>query len=341
MENDNKQQKWRCIMSISDDKRFSVKPRIFISKCIEFDHCRYNGQLISSPVVRALKEYADIVKVCPEIGIGLGVPREAVRLIKVKNGIRLVNSLSGDDVTDKMIDFSNDYLSNLGEIDGFILKSRSPSCGSSDVKIYPTFGKVGALPLKSYGLFGKSVLEHYPNVACEDEGRLTNLRIREYFLTKIYTSAEFRSLGKNMKDIIGFHSRNKYLFMAYNQTALKRGGQIIANHEKLSVEEVFNLYREQLNRIFTKMSPIGRNINVIQHIYGYFSSNLNSREKEHFQKILEDYKNKKLPLSVVTTLLKSWAYRFNDRYLLKQTYLNLYPEELQTIRDSGKGRIIK
>ena len=221
-----------------------IRPKIVVSKCIEFEACRYNGLKIGSPIVRKLKDHVDFIPVCPEVEIGLGIPRQAIRLIDAEGGIKLVNSMTGEDHTGKMQKFSEDFLDDLDGVDGFILKSRSPSCGIKDVKLYKGIGKIPAKNSKSVGLFGAAVLDRFGELAVEEEGRLTNLNIREHFLGKIYTIARFRLLPVKMGELVKFHAANKYLFMSYNQAQLKLAGKVVANHEKLPVEEVFSKYRD-------------------------------------------------------------------------------------------------
>jgi uncharacterized protein YbgA (DUF1722 family)/uncharacterized protein YbbK (DUF523 family) len=317
-----------------------VKPIVVVSKCIEFEACRYNGLGISSPIVRNLQKFLKFIPVCPEVEIGLGIPREAVRLVD-DDGIKLVNSMTGEDHTAEMTGFADEFLNSLEEIDGFILKSRSPSCGIKDVKLYKGTGKLPAMSSKSVGLFGNAVLEKFNSLAIEEEGRLTNLHIREHFLSKLYTFAKFRQLPVIMRELIKFHSNNKYLFMSYNQSQLKIAGKIVANHEKLPVEEVFGKYKEVLYKIFQKNARISTNINVLMHLLGYFSDSLTSQEKIHFLDQLSLYRSKQIPLIAITTILRSWVLRFGQEYLFDQTYFAPFPPELMHITDSGKGRIIK
>lgn len=314
----------------------NIKPRLVLSKCVNFAACRYNGLMINSAVVEKLKDYVEFITVCPEVEIGLPIPRESIRLMRQDDEVRLVKSMSGEDFTDKMISFSQDFVGKLEDIDGFILKSRSPSCGMKDVKLYSGIGKIPAISTKSVGLFAQEVFKTYGHLAIEDEGRLTNLQIREHFLTRIYTLAEFRHLPRTMKDLVDFHASNKYLFMAYNQTKLKEAGKIVANHEKLPVSDVFARYQDKLYQIFQKAANISTNINVLMHIFGYFSKDLNSDEKAHFLEQLDLYRQKKIPLIVVVTILNSWLMRFKQAYLAKQRYFNPFPKELMSISDSGK-----
>jgi len=317
------------------------KPKVVVSKCIEFEACRYNGMLIASPIVNTLKDYVEFITVCPEVEIGLGIPREAVRLVQEDDKIKLKRSMSGDDHTEAMHEFSKNFLDSLTDVNGFILKSRSPSCGLKQVKLYNKIGKVQAISSKSTGLFGQAVLDMFEGLAIEDEGRLTNLHIREHFLTKLFTLTKFQLLEMNMKELVKFHTDNKYLFMAYDQTKMRSAGRIVANHDKLPIEKVFEKYKEILYKMFSKNSRITSNINVLMHIFGYFSKQLTSPEKAHFLDQLEIYRNKQIPLVVLTAILQSWVQRFEQEYLQGQTYFQPFPRELMHITDSGKGRIIK
>lgn len=318
-----------------------IRPVIIVSKCIEFAACRYNGLKIGSPIVRNLKDHVDFIPVCPEVEIGLGIPREAIRLIQADDEVRLVNSMTGEDHTEKMQKFAEDYLDGVGEVDGFILKSRSPSCGTKDVKLYKSIGKVPAMNSKSVGLFGSAAHARFGKLAVEEEGRLTNLHIREHFLGKVYTLARFRQLPVKMGELVKFQATHKYLFMSYNQSQLKLAGKIVANHEKLPVEEVFKNYRKTLLQILRRAPKISTNINVLMHLMGYFSDSLTPQEKAHFLDQMNLYRQKQLPLIALTTILRSWSLRYEQEYLLDQIYFEPFPKELMHITDSGKGRIIK
>ena len=316
-----------------------IKPTVVVSKCLEFSACRYNGELISDQTIRNLKPYVNYKTVCPEVEIGLGVPRDVIRLVGSGEENRLVQPSTNIDLTDKMQEFSEEFIEQLNDVDGFILKGRSPSCGINDAKIYSGASKSPCIG-KGSGKFASKVLEKYSNLAIEDEGRLKNFTIREHFLTKLFSIAEFRHVKnlKNMNALNEYHSKNKYLFMGYNQLRLKKLGQALANHEKRNMDDVLEVYEEQLYLLFARAPKYTNNINVSQHIFGYFSKELTTKEKEYFLEMLEKYREKKVPISNVVSLLKAWVYRFENEYLLKQTFFSPYPEELLEISDSGKGR---
>jgi uncharacterized protein YbgA (DUF1722 family)/uncharacterized protein YbbK (DUF523 family) len=319
-------------------RQFEV-PSVVVSKCLEFDACRYNGDVISDQTVHNMKNYVRFIPICPEVEIGLGTPREVIRIVSEEDEHRLLQPSSGEDVTDRMNEFSKVFLESLGDVDGFILKNRSPSCGVRDVKVYSGREK-SPVKEKSAGFFGRAVLEQYGNLAIEEEGRLKNFTIREHFLTKLFILADFKVVknGQSLQKLVDFHSRNKYLFMAYNQKRLKMLGRIVANHEKKNNADVFFDYEQQLFQLFKRASRYTSNVNVCQHIFGYFKGELSKKEKEYFLSLLEKFKEKRVPLSSLTSILKSWAIRFENDYLLDQTYFEPYPESLVEISDSGKGR---
>jgi len=171
------------------------KPVVVVSKCLGFDHCRWNGLIIHSTVIESLKELVNFVTLCPEVEIGLGVPRDPIRLIRQKGEIKLVQPTTGRDYTKTMSDFVNSYLSGLERVDGFILTEKSPSCGTRRVKIYPGPGRVPVIERGS-GFFGGAVMEKFPNLPIEDEGRLNNYKIREHFLTRLFAAFSSRKRRK-------------------------------------------------------------------------------------------------------------------------------------------------
>lgn len=306
------------------------RPVVVVSRCLEFDSCRWNGLMISSPEVRALKPLVEFIHVCPEADIGLGVPRKPIRIIERKGVQRLVQGETDRDLTGDMKNFSGKFLDSVGEVDGFILKDRSPSCGMKDVKVYPSTGKVSALHGKGTGFFGQAVTERFAHLAVETEGRLNDSRLREHFYTKLFTLAEFRVLKNNpsMKELVRFHSDYKYLLMAYNQSVLRQMGRVVANHEKLSPADVFGAYGPLLHQALAKPPRVSSIINVLQHCLGYFSDTLDSKEKAYFLKSTERYRDGRLPLSVLTALLYSWVIRFGEEYLATQAFFQPFPEAL-------------
>lgn len=315
----------------------SVRPRVVVSKCLGFERCRYNGDVISDDFVRELGAHVEFITICPEVEVGLGIPREPIRVVRGAGGLRLIQPATNRDVTDPMNSFCERFLGGLSGIDGFVLKSRSPSCGFKDVKVYGESGMVLS-SAERHGFFGGAVVRRFPDKAVEDEGRLRNFLIRERFLCQLFAQARFRLLEPSTKALVRFQAENKYLLLAYNERVMRDLGRIVANPERKPVARVRAEYGRRLPAAFDRPAKYTAAINVLMHALGYFRDQLNSAEKAMFLDTLERYRRGRIPLSVPTAVLRSWIARFDQPYLAAQTFFGLYPDELVTISDSGKGR---
>jgi uncharacterized protein YbbK (DUF523 family)/uncharacterized protein YbgA (DUF1722 family) len=315
-----------------------ARPRVVVSKCLEFDACRYNGDVIYNDVIKKLMEYVDFVPVCPEVEIGLGTPRETIRIVKQGEDHLLLQPSTKRDVTKAMTLFSENYIAGVKDTDGFILKTRSPSCGIKEVKVYASTEKGPAIGHAS-GLFGGKVAEFFSHLAVEEEGRLNNFTIRDRFYTKLFTLASFRRLlPKGLNAVAEFHKKNYYLLMAYSRPTLKAMNRILKNAHKNGEATTVELYGKALHKLFNRAARNDSNRSVAREIFSKFEARLSEREVAFFEELLQKYGNKKEPFSSITTLLKSHAIRFDDNEVLQQTFFAPYPEILLEISDSGKGR---
>jgi uncharacterized protein YbgA (DUF1722 family)/uncharacterized protein YbbK (DUF523 family) len=310
-----------------------LKPKIILSSCLNLEPVRYNGKVIRDPFIIKLREYCEIISVCPEVSIGLGVPRDKIIVYK-DNNYRIYQPNKELDLTKKMIQFSENFLSNISEIDGFLLKSKSPSCGVSNTVVYKDkYGK--EFYFKGRGLFAMKVLEKFPFLPIEDERRLRNKEIRERFLIRIFALSELREMKsrlKNISELMEFHQNHKYLIMAFSLKHLKIMGNLIGNYNKEeSLEKIKNIYSDLFKEALSIGLKIGNQVNTIIHIFGHFSKRLKKGEKIHFLTLLEKYRNGRIEIKIIREILKNWAYRFEDKYILNQTYLEPYPEELNEI----------
>jgi uncharacterized protein YbgA (DUF1722 family)/uncharacterized protein YbbK (DUF523 family) len=309
-----------------------VKPIVVISNCLEFKACRYNGKLIPNSFIKRLEPFVIYKPICPEIEISLGVPRDPIKIMSKNNKQNLVQPSTGNDYTVVMNDFAKRYNDSLTEVDGFILKSRSPSCGIKDVKLYGKLDK-GQRIGKTTGLFAKEVLKKFEGLAIEDEARLSNHRIREHFLTKLFLLASFRHLKKkqSIAGLIKFHSVNKFILMSHNQSKTRGLGNIIGSYNNNNLEDIFNNYEEKLKIVLNNIARKDSNINMFMHVFGFFSKYLNSNEKAFFLDNIEKYRNNKITILDLLLLLKSWILKYEQKYLMEQTFFSPYPEELINI----------
>lgn len=314
-----------------------MKPKIMISRCLGFDFCRYDGQIVPFELLEVMKDEIDFIPVCPEADIGLGIPRETLRLIKEKDEVKLFQVKNKKDLTKQMQDYSKEILNSFSDIDAFILKARSPSCGIKDVKVYSGIEKAPVVG-KSAGIFAKEVEEKYPYLPIEDEGRLTNLRIREHFFTKLYTIFNFKNIAKkkSIADLSNFHAKNKYLYFAYSQVQKNKLGAIIGNYNKTNIDSVLDEYFVEMVKLFSKIPTKKNYINSFKRIFGFFSNKTSKEEKAFILELIEKYKNDKIEKSSITSVLKMYSIKYNTQYLLQQTIFEPFPEKLLLLSNSGK-----
>jgi uncharacterized protein YbgA (DUF1722 family)/uncharacterized protein YbbK (DUF523 family) len=292
--------------------------------------------MISSDVVKQLKDYVDFKPVCPEVEIGLGIPRESLRLVKTGDSVRLIQPTTGLDYTQQMETFSNGFLNSLGEVDGFILKSKSPSSAIKDAKVYPREKDVAPMG-RGPGVFGKAVLDRFSDKAVEDEKRLLNERIREHFLTKLYTLADFRGVKKTGSGnaLVEFQAKNKLLLTAYSQVQLHIMGRLVAERKNRLLSETLLEYERHLSQALKRPPNVGSNYNVLTKAAGYFTSGLSHEEKAFFLELANKYREGLQPFSAPLSIVKAWIVRFNETYLGKQTFFDPYPEPLRRLKMDG------
>ena len=308
------------------------KPKVLISKCLEFDACRYDGQIITNKYIRTLKKHIDFITVCPEVEIGLGMPRDPIHLINKKNKITLYLPKTDSDIGNKMIKFSENYISSINYIDGIILKSKSPSCAITTAKHYPNTESKQLMGYGS-GLFASHLIRKFPDTPKEEETRLNNMFLREHFYTSIFVISDFRDI-KTFKNLYSFHSKHKLLLMAYNQSKLKELGRIAANHKENTINKVLSKYFNILLKIFIRRPRYVSHINTQMHAFGYYKNELSKKEKQYFLNLLNNYRNKIIPISSLNSVLNSWNMRFENEYLLNQSYFAPYPQELIEFKES-------
>jgi uncharacterized protein YbgA (DUF1722 family)/uncharacterized protein YbbK (DUF523 family) len=294
-----------------------------MSLCLGDAPVRYDGAAIADAFAKRLAAFVELRPICPELEIGLGVPRAPIH---IDHG-RLVQPSTGVDVTDRMRRFATGFLDGLGEVDGFLLKAKSPSCGVRDVKLRPAG--------KGPGFFAEAVLARHPGLPVEDEKRMTNLRIREHFLTRLFAAAELRSV-RSMGALVRFHARHKLLLLACRERSMRSLGRIVANHERRPLREALAAYRAGFGEALAEPPGPGPLANVLEHALGHVSDDLTAAERRHFLSAVRRFRAGRLPLSVPAGVLRAWLARHPRPYLDGQSFFDPFPEELADLSDSGR-----
>ncbi|MCM8803680.1 MAG: DUF523 and DUF1722 domain-containing protein [Candidatus Omnitrophica bacterium] len=308
-----------------------VRPKVLLSRCF-LEAVRYNEEKVDNDFVNKLKKYVDYIDFCPEVDIGLGIPRKRLIIVKNNGSKKLIQPETGVDLTKKIARYAEKVLKSLSvkDIDGFLLKANSPSCGVGSAKLY----KNGKLIGKDYGFFAKKIKEKFYYLPIEDEVRLKNKDIREHFLIRIFAFAELRELVKNQKrELIDFHTKHKYLLMTYSPKYLKELEELIKD-AKIDIVEKMKLYKEKFYKAFFKKPSPNRYVNTLLHLIRHISPMLTQKEKKHLLFLIENYSKKKIHLKVIIELLKNLSHKFENEYIPYQKYLEPYPDELEELKKS-------
>lgn len=303
---------------------------IGVSSCLLGEKVRYDGgHKHDRYITDTLGRFFRFVPVCPEVGCGLPVPREAMRLQGDPSAPRLVTSRTGIDLTERMLDFCRKKVVELEREDlcGFIFKKDSPSSGLFRVKVYG-----GGVPARTgRGLFADALVKHFPLLPVEEEGRLSDMNLRENFIERVFAFRSWKDflLGPcGMGDLVAYHTGRKLQILAHSPEMYREMGKLVAEGKRMERGELLSRYRELLMRALSLHATVRKNTNVLTHIMGYFKKHLTPGEKEELLEIIRQYHDRLLPLIVPVTLLKHYVNKYDQEYLKSQSYLNPHPVEL-------------
>ncbi len=308
------------------------KIRIGISSCLLGRKVRYDGQhKRDSYIVGTLSNWFEFVPVCPELEFGLGVPRETIRLEGDPERPRLVKSQSGEDLTEGMERFCRGRVAELERenLGGYILKRGSPSCGMERVKVYSAKGMPSN---KGRGIYASALMERFPLIPVEEEGRLNDAALREAFIEQVFTLHRWRRMLAEKctrGGLVKFHEQHKYLLMAHSPKHYRALGRVVADMKGKDLAAVQAAYLEELVAALRLRATVAKHVNVLQHLCGYFKKQLDGDEKAELQETIADYRAGHFPLIVPITILNHYIRKYDEPYLKDQVYLKPGPTELR------------
>ena len=304
--------------------------RVGISSCLLGESVRYDGgHKRDRFATDVLARFFTFVPVCPELEVGMGVPREPIRLVRREGGVRLVAAKSGVDHTDAMRRFAERRVRALAKLDlcGYLVKKDSPSCGAERVRVWG-----GPVPSRDgRGAFARVLMEKLPLLPVEEEGRLHDPALRESFVERVFAYRRVKDLSAGrwkLGDVVAFHSAEKLLVLAHDPAAYARLGRLVARAKDLPRGELAERYASEYLRALAKPATRGRHANVLQHMAGYFKEAAPPEDRRELADAIEDYRRGLVPLLVPLTLVKHHVRRCGVEYLARQRYLDPHPKEL-------------
>lgn len=314
-----------------------ARPRVGVSSCLLGQEVRYNGgHKRDRFVLETLGPLVEWVPVCPEVELGLGVPRPTLRIEERadSDALHLVMPKTGRDWSAPMRDFAAKRCDALAErrLSGYVFKKDSPSCGVRSVKIYPDKGP----PRRGgRGLFAEAVVERFPHLPVEDEGRLHDARLRENFVTHLLAYRRWQELeaaGFSRGALMEFHQRHKFVLMARSEQGMRRLGRLLGSADRRrSPAALAADYLEEFTPVMRRAPSRKSHSNVLQHLAGFVSDHIDADDRRELAESIESYRQAFVPLIVPVTLLRHHARRVEEPYLQEQVYLYAHPQELMLL----------
>lgn len=320
-------------MTPDEPQEASDRPiRIGISSCLLGEKVRFDGGHKEDRFInRTLSAYFDYVPVCPEFEVGLGVPREALRLVGDPARPRLITVRTRVDHTRAMERYANERVRDLAslELDGYIFKKDSPSCGMERVRVYSETS--GMAVRQGIGLFARAFMKRFPLAPVEEEGRLSDPILRENFIVRVFCHWRWRGLtsdGLTRGRLVRFHAAHKLLLLSHSPRHYQELGRVVASAKGQRASALAARYGQLFAEALRMKATTRKHTNVLQHIAGYFKKELDREEKAELGGLIEDYRRGIVPLIVPITLLQHYVRKFDVSYLRDQVYLNPHPKEL-------------
>lgn len=308
-----------------------MKIRIGVSACLLGEPVRFDGgHKRDRFLTDGLGPYIEWVPVCPEVELGMGVPRPTLRLRRAGDELRLLETDSGRDHSAAMQRYARRRVAALRRLElcGYVLKRDSPSCGLERVKVHSERG----MPRREgRGLFAAALVEALPWLPVEEEGRLHDPVLRENFIERIFACRRLRDLFSRRwtpGGVVAFHTAHKLQLMAHSPQAYRELGRLVARVKATPRAEFRESYGLGFMQALTRRATPGRNANVLQHMAGFLREGLGREDRAELSATIHDYRKGLVPLVVPLTLLRHHARRQRVEYLLAQAYLEPHPREL-------------
>ena len=305
------------------------RPNVVDSRCLCGVRCRWDGDSSPRNFVSELKQYARVIPVCPEMEIGLGVPCGRIVLVRRGPGVEMYQPSSGRHLAQKMNSFAHRFLRDCGDVDGFILKHKSPTCGLRSVKLYDSIDPDAAFARKGVGLFAAEAVRLYPHAAFADEERLEDHDFREHFLTRLFTMADWRAARRSRGATIvsRFHEYHRLLLGAFNQQLAREMDQAQSAPQMSSSADA-DRYEEILFRILQKLPRRRSLVKPFELAMEHYSPFLSTADRKLFRRQLQGFIAGDWRLSEVRKTVQVWAVRYDKNFIRQHSFFRPYPGPL-------------
>ncbi|MBQ4810660.1 DUF1722 domain-containing protein [Pseudoalteromonas luteoviolacea] len=314
------------------EKHFETAIQIGLSACLGGDRVRFDkGHKRSNFCMEEFINHVEYVKFCPEVAIGMPIPRNTIRQVRYGDVIKVCRPDGTGDVGPKLTEYGERIAKNQAKtLSGFVFCAKSPSCGMERVKVYNDTG-TGA-SAEGIGAFAEQIMKHNPLLPCEENGRLNDVHLRENFVMRVYVYKSWQELiaqPVNKKVLTDFHAKHKYLLMSHNYSAYRTLGRLLAEGDPKECDVLALEYISGLMEALKKPASRKGQANTLAHLQGYFKNDISQVEKAEMVEAIDEYRKGLVPLNVPLTLLKHHLRVHPKAYLQQQVYFDPYPSDLK------------
>ena len=315
-----------------DIKKFpNTNPKVAISACLLGHQVRFDGGHKRDIFLTELfGKFVDWVAICPEVEVGMGVPRETVRLVGAPAKPRMISERSGKDWTEAMLQFASRRVRDIADtqLSGYVFKKNSPSCGVERVRVY---NAKGMAERQGRGLFAAALMNQFPLLPVEEEGRLNDLKLRENFIERVFAYHRWLQATSERQSpaaLMRFHTSHKYLLLAHSERHYRRLGRLVAAAKQRSLTALYDDYSRVFMEALAVHATEKSHANVLDHMMGYFSKQLNAAERQELVQLIGEFRRQLIPLIAPITMIRHYTRKFQVAYLQGQLYLEPNPKEL-------------
>ena len=308
------------------------KIKIGISSCLMGEKVRFDsGHKRNAYINGILANFFEFTTFCPEVEIGLSIPREPIRLVTLNDKVHCVGTRNPElDVTEDLYKSADEQQAWHRQLCGYILKKGSPSCGMERVRLYK-----GDVPDRiGVGLYAERLMKNFPNLPVEEEGRLEDPVLRENFIQRVYIYSRWQNLMEqaiSMKSLTLFHAQHKYIYMSHDQSMARQLGSWLAESHKTDLDTLTTQYLLKMMALLKRRATRKNHVNTLQHIQGYLKNHLDAGDKQELTTNIKQYREGLLPLIVPITLLRHHFRRYPNNYISNSYYMQPHPAELMLL----------
>ena len=312
-------------------KREQHSIHVGVSACLLGRKVRFDARHEKHPFISdVMARHVKLVPVCPEVELGMSVPREKVKLEGAVDAPRMIGMETGCDWTRRMVNYARERVRrrDLAGVCGCILKTKSPSCGIVHVKLYDASGRVRRA---ATGLFAAALMNHNPLLPVGDELTLDDVTTRDNFIVRLFAYRRLRGFltGRCTRSGLSvFHAAHTSLLLSHSPKYCRMLDELAGSSGAVSARKLCDRYAVLFMEALRFKSTAAKNAAVLRRFLRLLRGRLSTAEERDIVWAIDAYRTGDAPLLMPLTLIKHSVDKYEIARAAEQVYLNPHPAEL-------------